>query len=227
MKAWDDEEEYRVCISPHTVYFSSSDRGSAVPAPPCSPFNHNGRLCKHKAKVPSRVGQGYHGPRQCTQRTTVPVELPVPIVLQLHTCVSSMKTFTCIDMQPESVCEEHRGGNASKQAMAMAARVSNLGNAKCQPQVPHPHYSKKGRTGQINARIAHKLRTGTAAGGPQMVGTHTQSTLPDMREQEWKVKQSEWIPLGACEARVALVMHLIWISCDLCLPSVVRVLHFY
>lgn len=94
----------------------------------------------------------------------------------LQSCVSSTKTFTCIDMQRESLCGAQRWQckQARKQAAtAMAARVSNLGNAKCQPQVPHPHYSKKGRAGQINARIAHKLRTGTAAGGPQMVGTHT------------------------------------------------------
>lgn len=161
----------------HTVYFSSSVRGSATPALHHVHLSTTTDTCANtKRKYP--VGSAkdpafptFQQAKQCTQSSYLSPCTSLPLSASLQSCVSSMKTFTCIDMQPESVCGAQRW-QCKQAAMAMAARVSNLGNAKFQPQVPHPHYSEKGRAGQINARIAHKLRTGTAAGGPQMVGTH-------------------------------------------------------
>lgn len=192
----------------HTVYFSSSVRGSATPALQRSTmftFQPQRTLVQTQSEC-TQWGR----PRiQRSQRSSKPSNAPCRATslspsscptASLQSCVSSMKTFTCIDMQRESLCGAQRWQckQARKQAAtAMAARVSNLGNAKCQPQVPHPHYSKKGRAGQINARIAHKLRTGTAAGGPQMVGTHTtQNTLQQQEqnggeESEKEVKKPE------------------------------------
>lgn len=89
------------------IFHLARREASCQPATPCSPFNHNGHLCKHKAKVPSRAGQGYLGSKQCTQRAHLPSSAPPAPSISLpllQSCVSSMKTFTCIDMQPESVC---------------------------------------------------------------------------------------------------------------------------
>lgn len=189
----------------HTVYFSSSVRGSATPALHHVHLSTTTDTCANTNRM-YPVGSAkdpafptFQQAKQCTLSGHLSTT-SLPLSATLQSCVSSMKTFTCIDMQRESLCGAQRWQckQARKQAAtAMAARVSNLGNAKCQPQVPHPHYSKKGRAGQINARIAHKLRTGTAAGGPQMVGTHTtQNTLQQQEqnggeESEKEVKKPE------------------------------------
>lgn len=92
----------------HTVYFSSSVRGSATPALHHVHLSTTTDTCANTKRM-YPVGSAkdpafptFQQAKQCTLSGHLsPSSCPTA---SLQSCVSSMKTFTCIDMQRESLC---------------------------------------------------------------------------------------------------------------------------
>lgn len=99
-------------------------------APPCSPFNHNGHLCKHKANVPSGVGQGSSVPNVPASQAMHPVGPPLSLFLPHRLAAVLRLEHENIYMHRHATGVAMRSTEVAMQASKEASSDGNGGKSK-------------------------------------------------------------------------------------------------
>lgn len=142
---------------------------------------------------------------QRSQRSSKPSNAPsratsLPLSATLQSCVSSMKTFTCIDMQPESVCAAQRWQCKQASSDGNGGKSKQSGECQMPATSATPTLLRKGAC-WANQRANRAQITNWNSRWGTANGRHTQNTLPE-QEQKRRSMRKKWSNLN--ESRLAV-----------------------